>query len=162
MLKTKILDNIKIVRLVLGVSMKLLNDKIPYCNFFTFGEMACKDNENTLKVTEDSLRHAMIMDEFRVWWGEAIIPTSWYRTPSHNKAVRGAKFSKHMESIATDFKTERLQNKIVILAMMEWARICQKYGVTGAFFIYDWGLHLDSRKDNQFIWWDFRKGGLSG
>lgn len=77
---------------------------------FTLKEVASKDGSPT----PDNLRlkiqkHAFQLEKVRHDIGDReISPLSWYRSPSHNKAVGGAVKSKHLEGTATDWKMDKV------------------------------------------------------
>lgn len=136
--------------------MKLINERIPGSKYFWWSEAACFDKARTVAKVENIIRQAQMMDEFREWWGRAIVPNSWYRTPEHNAAEGGASASQHMEGKATDFPVENLTPELIEAIKRRWEMICYKYKVTGAMFVYDWGVHLDSRTDTKFKFYDYR------
>ena len=69
---------------------------------FSPREIACKGTGSVL-INEDALDK---LQALRDRLGKPIILTSAYRSPAHNKAVGGAKKSKHMEGIAFDVRMD--------------------------------------------------------
>jgi zinc D-Ala-D-Ala carboxypeptidase len=69
---------------------------------FSPREIACKGTGSVL-INEDALDK---LQALRDRLGKPIILTSAYRSPAHNKAVGGAKKSKHMDGIAFDVRMD--------------------------------------------------------
>lgn len=69
--------------------------------YFKPQEIACRGTGLVLltPVSIDALKR---LDDLRRVMGHPLIVTSGYRSPQHNRAVGGAKASKHMEGIAFD------------------------------------------------------------
>lgn len=69
---------------------------------FSPREVACKGT-GQLIVDEDAMNR---LQALRDALGKPLLLTSAYRSPQHNRAVGGAKASKHMEGIAFDVRME--------------------------------------------------------
>lgn len=136
--------------------MKLINQKIPGSKYFSFAEAACFDAVRTIAYIGNIILMAKMMDEFREWWGKPIIPSSWFRTVVWNKLKGGATQSQHLEGKAIDFEVDNLTPELIKAVRERWEMICYKYEVTGAMFVYEWGIHLDCRIDTHFKFWDYR------
>jgi hypothetical protein len=69
--------------------------------YFTPAEIACRGSGQVL-LTPASMDALRRLDALREAMGHPLHVNSAYRSPAHNKAVGGAKASKHMEGIAFD------------------------------------------------------------
>ena len=69
---------------------------------FTPGEISCRGSGSIL--VDD--RAMDMLQELRTRLGKAVHVNSGYRSPAHNRAIGGAKHSKHMEGIAFDCRME--------------------------------------------------------
>ena len=69
---------------------------------FSPREMACKGT-GKLVIDDDAMNK---LQALRDLLGKPLIITSAYRSPEHNRAVGGAKRSKHMEAIAFDVRMD--------------------------------------------------------
>ncbi len=69
---------------------------------FSPREMACKGT-GKLVIDDDAMNK---LQALRDMLGKPLIITSAYRSPEHNRAVGGAKASKHMEAIAFDVRMD--------------------------------------------------------
>jgi zinc D-Ala-D-Ala carboxypeptidase len=69
--------------------------------YFKPQEIACRGTGLVL-LTPASLDALRRLDDLRRAMGHPLLVNSGYRSPQHNKAVGGAKASKHMEGIAFD------------------------------------------------------------
>ena len=68
---------------------------------FRVREFRCRDGSDPIFV-DDAL--VSILQKIREHFGKALIITSGYRTPGHNKACGGAAYSQHLYGRAADFK----------------------------------------------------------
>lgn len=68
---------------------------------FRVREFRCRDGSDPIFV-DDAL--VSILQKIREHFGKALIITSGYRTPAHNKASGGAAYSQHLYGRAADFK----------------------------------------------------------
>jgi peptidase M15-like protein len=75
---------------------------------FAVREARCKDGSPVPhSLIPACQRHAFNMERLRHRLGDRPIPiTSWYRTPSWNAHVGGARGSKHIDAVATDIPVE--------------------------------------------------------
>ena len=83
-------------------SYKLVPPSIWTWPSFSPREMACKGT-GKLVVDDDAMSK---LQALRDMLGKPLIITSAYRSPEHNRAVGGAKASKHMEAIAFDVRMD--------------------------------------------------------
>ena len=109
--------------------------------FPNFGpdEIACKGTGKLL-VNEQALD---CLQELRERLGKPMIINSAYRSPAHNRAIGGAKKSKHMEGIAFDVSTHNLDRSELVAA-------AQDIGFRGIGF-YRSFIHIDTRP-NAVTW----------
>ncbi len=80
-------------------------------------------------------RVPILLEGLRAMVGKPIFINSAYRCPSHNKAVGGAKASKHMDGTAIDIRCQGMQPE-------ELARFARKIGFYGI-GIYPGFIHAD-------------------
>jgi hypothetical protein len=60
--------------------------------------------QNITSEMRENLKNLLIaVNKFRSIYGKAMIVTSGYRSPEHNKAIGGAPNSKHCQCLAVDF-----------------------------------------------------------
>lgn len=71
------------------------------CKYFTPAEIACRGT-GMVMLTPASRDALMRLDRLREAMGHPLLVNSAYRSPEHNRAVGGAKASKHMLGIAFD------------------------------------------------------------
>lgn len=130
---------------------------------FTLKEMQSNDGAG-MELTPEAVRHAQMLEEFRVFYGRTISPTSWFRSPYWNNLIGGVEDSKHLYGIATDIlypsdywqMSEERKQVFVHNVIDKWHEICTKHGTGGRLYWYDWGMHMDSRIG------DFKSGYLGG
>ena len=75
------------------------------CKWFSPAEIACRGT-GMLLIDPDSTQALKKLDRLREILGAPMILNSAYRSPSHNKAVGGAKNSLHMRGIAFDVRMD--------------------------------------------------------
>lgn len=68
---------------------------------FRVREFRCKDGSDPIFLDGELVS---ILQKIREHFGKALIITSGYRTPAHNKASGGAAYSQHLYGRAADFK----------------------------------------------------------
>lgn len=104
---------------------------------FKVREFRCKDGSDKILIDEDFVQNKLqpIRDHF----GAPVTFNSAYRTPEHNKKVKGAKKSYHLEGRAFD---------IVVKGHtpLEVARYAQTLGILGI-IQYNGFVHVDSRTE---------------
>ena len=111
--------------------------------FFTRSEVSCKCG---CGFDSFDVEAARIADESREFTGEPITPTSACRCKAHNKRVRGAKGSYHLEGRAIDLPCKNPK------ALYDY--LCQKYPNKYGFGLYDDFVHADSRAGEAARWVD--------
>ena len=70
---------------------------------FKVRELRCKDGTDTVMVDEAL---TVVLQCIREHFGKPVTITSAYRTPAHNAAVGGAKFSQHLYGRAADIRVQ--------------------------------------------------------
>ena len=104
---------------------------------FSPREMACKGT-GKLVINRDAMDK---LQALRDMLGKPLIITSAYRSPEHNRAVGGAKASKHMEAIAFDVRMDNHNPEDFEVA-------ARKAGFTGFGFYPKSGfMHIDTGPD---------------
>jgi len=122
---------------------------------FTLGENLQQDSRRLPThptVRSNILRVMTELQKIRDEWGKPIIITSGYRPAAINRAVGGARLSRHIVGDAVDIKPESGSD---IYAFQAWLDL-HWYGALG------WGakkgfVHLDCRNGN-----GWRTGGVKG
>lgn len=101
---------------------------------FSPREMASK-REGKLAIDTDAMNKLQALRDFL---GVPLLITSAYRSPAHNKAVGGAKRSKHLEAIAFDVRMDNHEPNAFEAA-------ARKIGFTGFGFYPKSGfMHIDT------------------
>ena len=87
--------------------------------------------------------HAFQLERLRHALGDRSIKIgSWYRNPAHNKAVGGARFSRHMRADATDIFKDTVDG----FGAANFDRIAESVFAQGGFGTYPSGSrHVDTR-----------------
>lgn len=113
---------------------------------FKAKEFRCKDGSDKILVDVDFVRDKLqaIRDHFDV----PVTINSAYRTPEHNKKVKGAKASYHLQGRAFDIVVKGHTPQ-------EVARYAQTLGIRGI-IQYDGFVHVDSR---EAMYWARDNGG---
>ena len=113
---------------------------------FKVKEFRCKDGSDRILVDVDFVRDKLqaIRDHFDV----PVTINSAYRTPEHNKKVKGAKASYHLQGRAFDIVVKGHTPQ-------EVARYAQTLGIRGI-IQYDGFVHVDSR---EAMYWARDNGG---
>ena len=116
---------------------------------FTLTELANNKGKTTLPMWIDSPESRIfliMLEEFRVWLGAPINPTSGYRQSECNKTVGGDTRSAHLIACACDFKakhSEYERDRVI----EKWEKICLAHGIVGAINLYSSGYHLEAYSD---------------
>lgn len=111
---------------------------------FTKGEARCKDGTwIPRQLLGKARRHAWNLERLRHDLGNVPISIlSWYRTPAYNRRIGGARFSKHIEGVATDH-TRQWVNKV---GRQKVLRVGGNVFKNGGMGTYPAGsMHFDSR-----------------
>lgn len=87
--------------------------------------------------------HAFMLERLRHALGDQTISIlSWYRNPAHNKAVGGARFSRHMMADATDFSKATVEK----IGAKRFDAACEAIFANDGFGTYPSGSrHTDNR-----------------
>lgn len=111
---------------------------------FKAREFACKSGADVFKV--DS-RLVSLLQKIRDKFGVAVIINSAYRTAAHNKKVKGAKNSYHLQGMAADIVIKGISPKRV-------ARFAEAIGAGGVGWYESQGFtHVDTRS-TKYFWKD--------
>lgn len=105
--------------LLFGWGSKMLND-ITISENFKLCEFESPDTHE-VKIDSRVLRK---IQNIREHFGKPVIVTSGYRTPEHNKKVRGVANSYHMKGMAIDWYIKGVP-------IGELAKVAEQYGFTG-------------------------------
>jgi uncharacterized protein YcbK (DUF882 family) len=92
-----------------------------------------------------------ILDKIRSIVGAPVHVLSGYRSPKYNKAIRGARFSKHVKGQAADIKVNGIDARTLhdlILALHNCGVI--KVGGLGSYSSF---VHVDVRRTNRLARW---------
>ena len=114
---------------------------------FTLAEARCKDGTSVPRHLRPLARnHAFNLEKLRHKIGDRPIRIiSWYRSPSYNARIGGARYSQHMRANATDHSREWVESVGRTRVMTAANQVWRKGGVG----TYPAGsVHFDSRG-----WW---------
>lgn len=114
---------------------------------FTWSEAACHDGtEVPLEAQPNARRLASMLERIRGRFGGAIVPVSWYRSPSWNVLVGGAPMSQHMTGGAADVRPAHMSDLVglrsIVEAMLRDGELPELGGV--GWYPGRW-MHLDVR-----------------
>ena len=104
---------------------------------FKVKEFACADGSDPVFIDSDLVN---VLQKIRNHFGKAVIITSAYRTPPHNKSVGGTTYSQHLYGKAADIKVKGVAPKKVA-AYAE--KLLPNRGGIG---IYNTFTHIDVRE----------------
>lgn len=107
-------------------------------------EFDCKDGTKVPDELKSNLiKLAVNLQKIRDTINTPIVINSGYRTESHNKLEKGAKFSRHLTAEAADLK----QNKLTPLEFYELLEKLMDNGdiEQGGLFLYNTFVHYDVR-----------------
>jgi hypothetical protein len=109
--------------------------------YFKRSEFACKCGKCGGFPAEPSLELARVLDKLREHFGNPAHINSGVRCKAHNKAVGGASNSQHLYGTAADIATIEGTTPAEMYAYAE-----KLLPNTGGIGIYNWGIHIDVRK----------------
>lgn len=116
--------------------------------YFTADEFACKCGMCDAKI---DMYFVLRLDDLRKAYGKPLMITSGVRCESHNKAIGGAKSSKHLLGIAADIYCELATDRYRLL-QLAYAQRFTGIGIAHNF------IHLDIRATDPVTWlYDFPK-----
>lgn len=101
---------------------------------FKLKEFQCKDGSKLVKIDSQLLNK---LQQLRDIIGKPIIINSGFRTPEHNKRVRGAENSFHLQGKAADIQVNGITPK-------QLAKYAEKVGFNGI-GVYKTFIHVDVR-----------------
>lgn len=118
---------------------------------FTLSEMACKDGSDKVLYSTELMA---MLEKLRAYGGFTVHINSGYRSPAHNKRVRGAANSQHLKGTAADIVVKKdgktVSGKLVCC-------LCQYLGFKGIGYISESAVHVDMRESGSYRG-DERKG----
>lgn len=105
-----------------------------------------------LVLNEKTWRLYLCMEEFRVWYGKSITPTSNYRQIAFNKSCGGDAKSLHLRGLAIDWKCAKEDKTDARRRAIEdkWKSITMSHGLIGGCNWYSSGFHFSVYEDEQF------------
>ena len=106
---------------------------------FKVKEFSCHDGSDLVKIDSDLI---IYLQKIREIMGRPIVINSGYRTTEYNKKIKGAPRSQHIYGKASDIAANSIKPA-------ELAKIAENLGVPGI-GLYDWGCHVDTRKNKSF------------
>jgi hypothetical protein len=120
-------------------SLKLQGDDYVSTNF-RVSEFKCKDGSDTILIDTDFVADKLqkIRDHFQ----KSVIIVSAYRTPEHNKNIKGATNSYHLKGMAFDISVAGVSPKQV-------CQFAETLGIKGI-IQYNGFSHIDSRDTKYF------------
>jgi hypothetical protein len=111
---------------------------------FRLTEASCTDGSRLpMRFRRRARKHAFRLERLRhALGGSSIRPLSWYRSPSYNARIGGARYSQHMNGWATDFSRQEVERHGRARFMAAAQTIFKNDGIG----VYPAGsVHLDSR-----------------
>lgn len=111
---------------------------------FKLKEMASKDGADLVYYSSELITK---LEELRSYLGGTIAIVSGYRTPSHNKKVRGAVGSQHTKGTAADISVKvngkNVSGKLICC-------LCQTLGFRGIGYMSETSTHVDMRSNGLY------------
>lgn len=112
-----------------------------YCYGIYRNEIKAKGEDNTLYA--DSVKHALLLEEFRVWLSEPMKVNAWQRPPKFNQSVGGTANSGHLYGTATDIAC-KIREPEFKRWYKQWQKICKAHKTVACMGLYSWGVHFES------------------
>lgn len=103
---------------------------------FRVREFACSDGSDPVFIAPALVT---ILQKIRTHFGRAVTITSAYRTPKHNAAVGGTRYSFHLYGMAADIRVKDTSPEKVA------AYVEKLLPGTGGIGVYDTFVHVDVR-----------------
>lgn len=117
------------------------HDGILLSDHFRVREFRCRDGSDTILIDDRLIR---LLEQIRVWAGNAVTVTSAYRTDSHNRRVGGAADSYHVRGQAADIVVAGKTPEAV-------AKFAQALGAHGVgLYTAQKFVHVDTRTGNYY------------
>lgn len=112
---------------------------------FSLDEYTVNQSEKaSCPLTRAAYEHAMMLEEFRVWYNAPIKVNAWFRTEAYNNKVSTCKTSNHLTGCATDLGIATTSTGFIKIAR-KWKEICEKHNTVGeaGYYANGW-IHLGS------------------
>lgn len=113
---------------------------------FSWTDAAC---HNGTPVPDDlrpnAVRVAQLLEGIRSFFGGALVPVSWYRTPAYNAAVGGAHGSRHMRADAVDVRPAHLRDMAGLILCVDMLLKRGDLPTLGGYGKYPGWIHVDTR-----------------
>lgn len=144
-----------------GLSTSLMvdgNTKLtPHFKVYEYANKKGKITLPQLVLNEKTWKLYNCFEEFRVWYGASINPTSNYRQIAYNKSVGGDANSLHLKGLAIDWKCSAKDKSEERRAEIEnrWKIITMSHGIIGGCNWYTNGFHFSVFEDEQFGYKNF-------
>lgn len=113
---------------------------------FRVYEFRCRDGSDEVRISSETVAK---LQAVRDYFGRAVTINSGYRTPSHNKIIKGATNSQHVVGTACDIVVKGVP-PAAVAAFLEAKFPKSGIGLYGSF------VHIDSRGYKSY--WDQRSG----
>lgn len=114
---------------------------------FPWSELACRDGAQVPDALKPNARHLclQVLEPIRAKFGGPLVVVSFYRTPTHNRRVGGAKASRHLKADGADVRPVSVLAVPRLVALVEAMIAAGELPALGGFGIYPGWIHVDTR-----------------
>ena len=112
---------------------------------FKVSEFSCKCGKNNI-----NQRVINMSETIRMALGVPVHVNSGCRCEKHNKAVGGAKSSKHLKGLAADLSCSKGAN--FMFETVKWLKADGKLPDLDYCILYKWGIHIDCGGKRKSLW----------
>lgn len=113
---------------------------------FYWVEASCHDGTQVPDdLRPNAVRVAQLLERIRSFYGGALVPVSWYRTPAYNAAVKGAHGSRHMRADAVDVRPANLHDMPALILCVDMLLGRGDLPAIGGYGKYPGWIHVDTR-----------------